>query len=116
MAVKTSNYYGKINITDSAIAMVASNACMECYGVLDLVSRTLTDSIKGLFNKQIPGKGVKVTTVKNKINLDIYVVLCAGVNINAVTESITETVRYHVESYTGMRVGDVNVNVVGVRV
>lgn len=116
MAVTTSNYYGKIVITDSAIAMTASNACMDCYGVMDLVSRTLTDSIKSLFNKQIAGKGVKVTTVKNKINIEMFVVLGAGVNITAVTDSIKETVKYNVEAYTGMRVESIVVNVVGVKV
>ena len=116
MAVTTSNYYGKIVITDSAIAMTASNACMDCYGVMDMVSRTLTDSNKPLFNKQIAGKGVKVTTVKNKRNIEMFVVLGAGVNITAVTDSIKETVKYNVEAYTGMRVESVVVNVVGVKV
>ena len=32
MAVKTSNYYGKITVTDNAVAMVAHYAAMDCYG------------------------------------------------------------------------------------
>ncbi|MEG1608393.1 MAG: Asp23/Gls24 family envelope stress response protein [Clostridia bacterium] len=116
MAVKTSNYYGKIAISDYAISMTAYYSAVDCYGVVDLVSRRLSDSISMLFNKCQAGRGVKVTTVKNKINIDLFVVLREGVNIDAVCEAITKSVRYNVETYTGMRVDKLNVNVVGVRV
>ena len=116
MAVKTSNIYGKINISDFAIAMVASNAATECYGVVELVSRRLTDSIIALFNKYSQAKGVKVETVNNKINIDIYAILRDGVSLSAVKDSIASTVKYRVETFTGMRVDNVNVNIVGVQV
>ncbi|MGN0771418.1 MAG: Asp23/Gls24 family envelope stress response protein [Christensenellales bacterium] len=50
------------------------------------------------------------------MNIEMFVVLGAGVNITAVTDSIKETVKYNVEAYTGMRVENVIVNVVGVKV
>ena len=52
MSVNTSNVYGKISISDSAIAKVAKNATLECYGIVDTVSSKLTDSIGELFKKQ----------------------------------------------------------------
>lgn len=116
MAVKTSNYYGRIIITDKAISMVAHFAAADCYGVVDLVSRKLSDSISEFFNKNPLGKGVKIVTMKNKINIELFVVLREGVNIDAVTDSIKSTVKYNVETYTGMRVDGVIVNVVGVKV
>ena len=116
MAVKTSNYYGKLIITDNAIAMTAHQAASECYGVMQLVSRTLTDSLCELLKRPSVGKGVKVTTIDNKINLELFVELKAGVNLSAVSDSLQETVKYCVETYTGMRVTNVEVHVVGVRV
>lgn len=116
MAVKTTNRYGKIAITDTALAMVASNVASECYGVAALVSRRLTDSLIELFNKTATAKGVKVDTVKNKINIDIFAVLKDGINVDAVCDSIKSTVKYHVERFSGMRVNVVNVYVVGIRV
>ncbi len=116
MSVKTSNYYGKITVTDNAVAMVAHYAAMDCYGIVDLVSRRLTDSIIELFNKSSSGKGVRVETVNNKIVIDLFVILKEGINIDAVKESIAATVKYNVETYTGMRVSKINVNVVGVKV
>lgn len=49
MSVNTSNAYGKITISDTAIARVASLAAMECYGIVETVSRRFTDSLSELF-------------------------------------------------------------------
>ena len=96
--------------------MVAHFAAADCYGVVDLVSRKLSDRISEFFNKTPSVKGVKIVTLKNKINIEIFVVLRVGVNIDAVSDSIKNTVKYNVETYTGMRVDNIIVNVVGVKV
>lgn len=116
MAVRTSNYYGRITIQDTAIAMTAYYAALDCYGVLDLVSRSFTDSIKELFNKNSVGRGVKVAAVDNKINLELFVILKEGVNVDAVCESVRNAIKYNVETYMGVRVDKIIINVVGVRV
>ena len=115
MSVNTSNAYGKITISDMAIAKVASQAAMECYGIVDTVSRRFTDSLAELFKKDTRGKGVKVTTDGDKIYIDMYVIIKFGVSINAVAQSLKESVKYRVERFTGMIVDSVNVNVIGVR-
>ena len=115
MSVNTSNAYGKITISDMAIAKVASQAAMECYGIVDTVSRRFTDSLAELFKKDTRGKGVKVTTDGDKIYIDVYVIIKFGVSINAVAQSLKESVKYRVERCTGMIVDSVNVNVIGVR-
>ena len=67
-------------------------------------------------NKKTYGKGVRVVTTDNVAHIDIFVILKLGVNVEAVRESLTKAVTYSVEKYTGMRVKNVTVNVVGVRV
>lgn len=116
MAVTTSNKFGRINITDDAVAIIASRAAADCYGVVELVSRRLSDNIAQLFNKRAVGKGVKVNTIDNTVFIDIFVVLKLGVNAEAVKESLAKAVTYKVELYTGMRVKSVNINIVGARV
>ena len=59
MSVNTSNVFGKISISDSAIAKVAKNAALECYGIVDTSSRKLTDSLSELLKKQPDGRGIK---------------------------------------------------------
>ena len=56
MSVKTSNAYGNISISDMAIAKVASQAALECYGIVETVSRRFTDSLSELFNQKTQGR------------------------------------------------------------
>ena len=116
LPVTTSNVYGKIFISDDSIAVVAATAALDCYGVVDLVSKRLSDNVSELFKKQPLGKGVKVITNENRIMLDLYVVLKYGVSIQAVAETIKKAVKYKVEAFSGMIVDSVNVNITGVRV
>ena len=115
MSVNTSNVYGKISISDSAIAKVAVNAALECYGIVDTVARRFTDSLSELFKKPADGKGVKVVTSGDRIFIDIFVIIKYGVSINAVAESLKEAIKYKVEKFTGMIVDTVNVNIIGVK-
>jgi uncharacterized alkaline shock family protein YloU len=115
MSVNTSNVYGKISISDLAIAKVASNAALECYGIVEMVSRRFTDSLSELLKKQAGGKGVKVVTNGDRIFIDVYVIIKYGVSINAVAESLKEGIKYKVERFTGMIVDTVNVNIIGVK-
>ncbi len=116
MAVKTSNAYGNITISNDAIATVTGYIARDCYGVVDLVSQKLTDSFSSLFKKQTISKGIKILTVNNRIYVDLYVILKYGVSIGAVADSLKKSIKYGLEQFTGMIIDSVNVNVVGVRV
>ena len=116
MSVNTANVYGRMFISDEAIAVVAGYSALECYGVVDLVSKKLSDNFAELFKKETLSRGVKVLTVDNRIYIDLYVILKYGVSISAVAESLKRSVKYSVENFTGMIVDSVNINVIGVRV
>lgn len=115
MAVNTNNAYGKISISDLAIAKVASHTALESYGIVEMVSRRFTDSVSLFFHKEGGGRGIKITTSGNRIYVDVYVVIKYGVSIAAVAESLKEAIKYKVEGFTGMIVDTVNVNVIGVK-
>lgn len=115
MAVKTSNAYGKISISDEAIAKVAAHASLECYGIVEMVSRKLSDSLSVLLKKDKSSKGVKIVTVGDRIYIDVYVIIKFGVSISAVADSLKEAIKYKVEKFTGMIVDTVNVNITGVK-
>ena len=115
MALTTTNIYGNINISDQAVAIIVSRITLDCYGVVELASRRLSDSIMILFNKEPLGKGVKIVTMDNRIFVDLYVILKDGVNRDAVIESLRSSVQYNVEHLTGMRVKSVIIHVVGVK-
>ena len=115
MPVTTSNTYGKISISDEAIAKVAAHAALECYGIVEMVPRTFMDSFSQLLKKETGGKGVKVVTSGDRIYIDIFVLIKFGVSISAVAESLKKAVKYKVEQFTGMIVDTVNVNILGVK-
>ena len=114
MTVDTNNYYGNISISDEAIATVAGYAVLDCYGVVDLVSKSLKDSANELFKKESYSRGVKINHIDNRIFIDIYCIMKYGVSISAVSESLKKSVKYSVENFTGMIIDSVNVHVVGV--
>ena len=116
MSLTTSNKYGKIAISDEAVAAVASHVASECYGVVEMVSRRFSDNIANLWGKTKPGKGIKVATVDNLVYVEVFVILKVGVNIETVRKATADTVKFALELFTGMRVKKVHVNVVGIRV
>ena len=117
MSVNTNNAFGRISISDLAIAKVASHTAMESYGIVEVSSsdRRLSKNLSKLAKNEKWGRGVKVTIFNNRIHVDVSVVVKYGVSIDAVAESLKEAVKYKVEAFTGMIVNVVNVNVVGVK-
>ena len=116
MSVNTANAYGRITVTEEAIAQVAGFTALECYGIVDLVSKKMSDNLADLFNKRRISRGVRVLTNGDRIFIDLYVIIKYGVSIDAVAESLKKSVKYDVERFTSMVVETVNVNVVGVKV
>lgn len=114
MSVNTHNIYGKISISDKSIAKVALKATLDCYGIVETVATKFSDSLSE-FLKFDTTKGVKVSTLDDRIYIDLNVMIKFGVSIAAVAESLKEAVKYAVESFTGMIVASVNVNIVGVK-
>ena len=115
MAVKTCNAYGNISISDEVVAKVAAHAALDCYGIVELVSRRFVDSLFEFIGKNKGAKGIKVTTNGDRIFIDVYVIIKFGVSISAVADSLKETVKYNVQKSTGMVVDTVNVFITGVK-
>ena len=113
MAVSTSNYFGRISISDKTIARVVASAAFECYGIVDLPRLTFKDKFLRFFGFGPQVNGVKVKTMGDKITVDIYVVIKYGVSITAVAESLKSVVKYKLENFTGMLIQKINISVVG---
>ena len=116
MSVTTTNSYGKISVTDNAVALIVEHSALDVYGVVDLVTNKFTDSLKDIFRRTRKPHGIKIATISDRINIDLDIILKYGVSINAVAESVRRVVKYNVEQFTGMLVDSININVVGVKV
>ena len=109
MAPRTSNLYGKITITRRAIRHVVIAATKECYGVASVGGRRKTTG------RIASRKACKVECENNRIDVSIKLYLKFGVTIDPVIESIRRAIKYNVETFTGMTVERVNIDVLGIR-
>ena len=108
---------GTITYTDEYIATLAGIAATECYGVVGMAAQKMTDGIVTLLKGENLKRGIKVNTDKsNALTIDLFVIVEYGISIAEVCKTIVQTVRYKLESMTGVKVRRVNISVEGVRV
>jgi len=107
---------GRLVLSEEAIATIAGAAATECYGVVGMAGRKMTDGISELLGKENLSRGVSVSVEGDDAYIDLYVVVGYGVRISEVARMIVDKVRYTVENATGLKAKKVTVNVQGIRV
>ncbi|HIC94531.1 MAG TPA: Asp23/Gls24 family envelope stress response protein [Anaerolineae bacterium] len=106
---------GKVEITPAAIAVIAGQAVLNCYGVVGMASKSLVGGLAQLLQPD-SRRGVEVKLEDDKIIIDLYVVIEYGTRISTVAHNIMSTVKFAVEKALGVPVAQVNVHVQGLRV
>ena len=109
--------YGKVLIDENVIATYAGSVAVECFGIVGMAAVNMKDGLVKLLKKDYLTHGITVTVDENnKITIDFHVIVSYGVSINTVSDNLIETVKYKVESFTGMQIKKINIHVEGVRV
>ena len=109
--------YGKVLIDGNVIAMYAGSVAVECFGIVGMAAVNMKDGLVRLLKKDYLTHGINVTIDEdNMITIDFHVIVSYGVSINTVSDNLIETVKYKVESFTGMKIKRINIYVEGVRV
>ena len=106
---------GGIHIYPGAVATIAYRATLESYGVVGLAARNLADGLVKTITRD-PSRGITVRYDGEEIDIEIHVIVEYGTRISSVAESVSNTVRFHVEKALGLKVNSVNVHVAGLRV
>jgi len=114
MTEKTS--LGKIEVSPTAIASLASRAVLESYGVVGMSSRSLGSGLAELLRRDFHTRGIEVRLEGNEIIIDLYLIIEYGTRISAVVHNIMSNVKFSVEKSLGLPVAEVNVHVRGLRV
>ena len=96
MECKVKNENGTIYIAEDVMLKVVGYAALECYGIVAM-------------------SGQKAT-VGDMLDVDLYIIVEYGISISEVCKTIVETVRYKLESLTGVKVRKVSISVEGIRV
>jgi uncharacterized alkaline shock family protein YloU len=110
------NEQGSISYSEEVLANVVGLSTMECYGVVGMASKTATDGFWELIKGENLSKGVKIHYKENQLIIELYVVVEYGTKISVIANNIIQKIRYNVETYTGLKVSTITVNVQGVRV
>jgi len=103
---------GRIEVTPTAVATIAGQAVVECYGVVGICSRGLAE----VLYRNRRHRGVEVRFQDDAIIIDIYVIVEYGVRIVAVARNVMQRVKFVVEQALAVSVEQVNVHVQGLRV
>ncbi len=106
---------GRIEISPQAIATMAGEAVLRCYGVVGMANKNLIDGIADLLAPDRWGRGVEVRVRDGKVSVDLYVIVQYGTRISEVAHGVMHGVQYALEQALGVPVAEVNVHVQGLR-
>jgi len=107
---------GRIEVSPTAIASLASQAVLECYGVVGMATKDLARGIVQILHPASHRRGVGIHIDEERIVVDLYVVIEYGTPIAVVARNIQSVVCYTVERALGVPVAAVNVHVQDLRV
>ena len=103
-----------IEISNDVIAVIAGVAVSEVQGVASMSGGFAGGITEVLSGKKNMAKGIKVDKTENTAKIDVNIIVEYGSRIPDVAFEIQNRVKKSVESMTGFKVEEVNVNVQGV--
>jgi uncharacterized alkaline shock family protein YloU len=112
----TENELGKIIIDDEVIACMAGLAAMDCYGVVGMAAKSVKDGIVRLLKLDSLTRGIRIERAGDLLTVELHIIVVYGTNISAIADSLISTVKYRVEEHIGVKVGQTNIFVEGIRV
>jgi uncharacterized alkaline shock family protein YloU len=106
---------GSIHVMPRAITSIAYYAALQSYGVVGFTSKNMINGLAHALVKD-PTLGVEVSYNDEAITIDLYIIVEYGTRVSSVARSVSNTVRYHIESALAVPVKAVNVHVQGLRI
>lgn len=103
-----------IEVSAEVIAVISGVAVSEVDGVSSMAGGFAGGITEALSGKKNLAKGIKVEQNKEKVKIDVNIIVEYGTRIPDVAYEIQNRVKKAVESMTGLKVEEVNVHVQGV--
>lgn len=105
---------GTVMISEDVIATIVANAVKDVEGVAGLCVKPGAD-IAEMIAKKNWGKGMKITIgQEDDLHIDCNINVYYGQSVVTVAKSVQEAVFGALESTTGVKVAEINVNVSGI--
>jgi uncharacterized alkaline shock family protein YloU len=106
---------GSIHISPNAVASIAYHAALQSYGVVGLAPKNLAEGLTATITRE-PAHGISVHYNGEEVDIDVHIIIEYGTRITSVSNSVANSVRFHVEKALGMPIHAVNVHIQGLRV
>ena len=105
---------GCVMISEDVISTIVAHAVKDVAGVVGLSNKSGMD-IVDIIAKKSWGKGINVTiSADDTVSVDCDIIVSYGQSVVSVAAALQEAIVSALESMTGVRVGDVNVNICGI--
>ena len=95
--------FGRIEVSQAAIASLVAEAVKECYGVVGMSSRSRLDELTGSLQRG-SRRGVEIGEGEQGIVVDIYVVVEYGMRISEVAAGVMRRVYFSLTDAAGIPV------------
>jgi uncharacterized alkaline shock family protein YloU len=106
---------GRIQVSDEAIAEIASTAALRVEGVSAMGSSGRVENLAQVLGLDRGGRGVMVEMSGRELSLRLSILVDFGADVAEVGLSVQEAVAAALEQMTGLDVRDVDVAIQGVR-
>lgn len=116
MEYKIVNDLGTIYISDEVMAKVVGYSALECYGIVAMAGQRASDGIAEWLGRENLTKGVQIKSVDDMLDVQLFIIVEYGISIAEVCKTIVQTVKYKLESMTGVKVRRINISVEGIRI
>jgi len=94
---------GELVIPNEVIAQIVGLTVLECYGVVGMAARSLTQGVAGLLSRERIDQGVAVRREGDALAIDLYVIVEYGLNLAEVAATVRSQVAYDLERLTADR-------------
>lgn len=109
----TEKINGNVQISDDVLITIVETATMEVEGVYSVIS-SLAEDIMHKLTKKVSYKNIKIVKDKDKLTIDLSLIVSMGYKIMDVAEKTQVKVKSAIETMTGIEVSKVNVDVVSI--
>lgn len=112
--IKVNNHIGTIGVSARYLRTLISQTAQSCFGVAGMNYYGAVQSVKSFVKKdRAENSGVIIRQSGNKLVIDLHITVTYGVNVGAISESISHKVSYVLTERAGIEVESVNVFVDG---
>ena len=110
------NIPGQLVISNDVLADLVGNAVLHVYGIVGMAAPSAADGIAKVLPASRLRRGILLDVTDEGVQVDVYIIIEYGTNINTVSQNLVEAVTFALTTYAQMPIAGIDVHVQGVKV